>query len=266
MGSIFLEYPWVIQIQSETDPRLGIKVAHVETGNDGDVCNSIITYILLKNKSEPHVIDIGVDEGWWSFFVANIQPSAIIDAFEPNPHSFKNLIPHLEKFPNIRLHNYAISDKCGFLSLTNEAGRSHSRTSLGSGPKRSESEITEVPCITIDRYIRNQHIDLVKLDTEGHDFVILNSLAPFFSNIDAIIFECTVYLSGTTKQECIDKSVKGLIQLKTVYSHMYALSRRGMPQLEDLSYLSENNLHNWCLKMYDVNYQTDILVSKVPIS
>lgn len=241
-------WPWVIEINSPFDPRHGIKVRHIESGNDGDICNSIVTYELLKNKTNPHVIDIGVDEGWWSFFVADLNPSSVIDAFEPNPISFKNLIQYLDDTPQLRLHNFAISNKSGFIPLSLEHGQSNSRCETGS---------IQVPCTTLDRYIKGRNIDMIKIDTEGHDLYILESLHPYLNNIGAILFEFTVYWCGKDKEECISKACDELKYLKRHYKHMYSLSRRGLPTLNEIFNETISDLVNhW----YTGTHQTDILV------
>lgn len=249
-----MNYPWIIKINSPSDPRDGIRVRHIESGNDGDVCNSIITYKLLHECTNPYVIDIGVDEGWWSFFVTTINPSATIDAFEPNPVSFRKLVPYLESTPQLRLHNYAISNICGgFLPFTSDGGQSHSRHSRDQGET--------VPCITLDRYIQTKTVDLIKIDTEGHDLRVLESLRPFIHQIKAIIFECTVYWYGTTREECVCATVLGLAYLKCQYKYIYSLSRRGKPQLAEIDDIA--SFVNWC---YDNRYQTDILVCNTPMN
>lgn len=39
-----MSYPWIIDIDSADDPRKGIKIAHIISGNDGDVCNKPISF------------------------------------------------------------------------------------------------------------------------------------------------------------------------------------------------------------------------------
>lgn len=244
------EYSWIIPIQDENDPRFGIQIRHIKSGNDGDICNSVVTYKLLKNKINPYVIDIGVDEGWWSFFCTEINSSVTIDAFEPNPNSFRELIQYLDSTPQIRLHNYAISNKSGFLPFTLESGMSNSRCTNGT---------VSVPCTTLDRYIKNAKIDLIKIDTEGHDLCILETLHPYIKSINAILFECTVYWYGSTKEECIEKTSKELIYLKQQYMYMHSLSRRGIPpSLTSLA--NDQEIINFVKWSYENKYQTDILV------
>ena len=243
--------PWIIDFNSPSDPRKGIKVGHIESGNDGDVCNSCVTYEILNGLDNKYCIDIGVDEGWWSLFAASINPNCKIEAFEPNPISYNLLLPYLKA--QITLHNLAISDKCGLLPFNAAGGESHSR---------SESK-TSVICTTIDEFIKNKFVNLIKIDTEGHDLKILKTLHYYIDQIKAIIFECSVYWYGSSEEECIQNTIEELLFLKSHYTYMYILSRRGDPLL--ISLLDENDIKQFIMFSYKNKYQVDILVCHSPI-
>jgi len=249
-----MSYPWIIDIDSPNDPRKGIKVAHIISGNDGDVCNSCVTYHLLSGDEPKYCIDIGVDEGWWSFFAASVNPNCKLDAFEPNPVSYKALLPYLVEQNQITLHNLAISDcEGGTIPFTIEGGQSNSR---------SHSEYM-VPCTRLDKYIRKP-VSLIKIDTEGHEMVILKTLRPYLDNIEAIIFEFSVYWYGTSKGECVSAALEELTFLKSHYNYMYVLSRRGNPELYEI--IDDDEIYEFIVESYDLQQQVDIVVSNKPIT
>lgn len=245
---------WIIKIESPFDPRMGIRVRHIESGNDGDVCNSCVTHELLQSSSAPFCMDIGVDEGWWSFFVADHHPRAIIHSFEPNPKSYTAFTHHASNDSRIIPHNVAISDYNGYIQFNCQGGQSHSRNIDG--------ETIAVQCSRIDDYIPAHAIDLVKIDTEGHDITILQTLAPYYNKINSIIFEFTTYWYGSTRDECISRSVDALCALRSAYPHMYILSRRGNPQLIDIHDVDSKHVVE---SLFDSNSQVDILVTRSDI-
>ena len=118
---------WAVIINNNNHLRYGVSVRHIVSGNDGDVCIASVTEALLENKVNPLCVDIGVDQGWWSFFVVDKNSTAKVLAFEPNPISYNNLVPYLTNEPRIELHNVAISNKKGTLPFILEEGQSHSR-------------------------------------------------------------------------------------------------------------------------------------------
>jgi FkbM family methyltransferase len=245
---------WVININAIHDSRLGVKIRHIESGNDGDVCNSIVTHELLNTGKPAYCLDIGVDEGWWSFFVVDTNPLVTINAFEPNPLSYDALLQHLADVPQIKIHNYAISDAVGFLNFECLGGQSHSRGSATS---------IKVPCVSICDYIKDAVVDCIKIDTEGHDLVILKTLHPYLHNIRSIIFEFTVYWNGDDKDTCISRSRDELYHLHGVYKYMYMLSRRGLPQLTLIE--KAEDIDGFVNMLYNKTLQVDILVTNTLI-
>jgi FkbM family methyltransferase len=244
---------WLVPFKSESDPRLGVQIKHILSGNDGDVCNACVTEELLKGYFNAYCIDIGVDEGWWSFFAANCNPLCKIDAFEPNPKSYKALLPYLEGNSQITLHNSAVSDSPGLIPFTAADGESHSR---------SESN-TFVFAVTLDRFVAWKQVHLIKIDTEGHDLKILRSLHPYTDSIMNIIFECSVFWYGNTREECIQTTLNELCFLKNKYKYMYVLSRRGEPYLQLLD--NSGDIVKFVHFAYDKRYQVDILVTHAQI-
>jgi len=242
--------PWVVPFESESNPRYGVKTRHIISANDGDVCISIVTAALLEGVDRPYIIDIGVDEGWWSFFSIDVNPSVTIDAFEPNPVSVANLKPYLETAPQIKLHPFAISDKNGTIPFVLGEGQSHSRT--------SNNELC-VPCVKLEDYILDKHVDLIKIDTEGHDLTILSSIHHLLPQIDTIIFDFSVFWYGDSSESCIARSVEGLKRLFKDYKYMYILSRRQMPPRVDQ--LFEEHVEYFVAYLHKEHDQVDLVVT-----
>jgi len=234
---------WLTNIECD-DPRLGVKIRHIESGNDGDVCIALVTETLLKGVEAPLCIDIGVDMGWWSLFALDTNTTSQVIAFEPNLVSYNVLKAYIEKEPRIALHNLAISDKEGTLPFVIEAGNSNSR---------DESSSFSVKCTTIDKYLERP-VTLMKIDTEGHEIHILQSLRPHMKNIESIIFEFTAYWY-TDLKEATDE----LKRMFTEYTSVYTLNRRGMPSLGKIELKEVDEFIDFCIKN---RYQCDILCTR----
>ena len=234
-------------MEINTDPRYGVKIRHIESSNDGDICIAMITQTLLKNKKNPFCIDIGMDKGWWSFFVLDTNPTSSIIGFEPNPLSYKSLLPYIENETRITVNNIAISDKEGILPFSLKEGESHSRD--------ISSNMT-VPCRPIDSYIKDKTIELMKIDTEGHELFILSTLRPYFKDINIIIFEFSPNWYNN-----VDESIAHLKYLLTVYPVMYVLGRRGRPMI---SPLLTTDIDSFVIESINTNIQFDILCTHEP--
>jgi FkbM family methyltransferase len=130
------------------------------------------------------LFDIGANHGAYAQFLAKLAPNARIFAFEPHPTTFGLLNAHMKPLPGVQSINRAVADKIGQLKLydfrledgSTQASLSESAVALYS------SDIIEhtVECTTIDAFMAEyglDHIDLLKIDTEGHDLSVLMGAA-----------------------------------------------------------------------------------------
>ncbi len=152
---------------------------------------------LIKIFSELRpalVFDVGSNEGDWSAIVARQIPSATIHSFEPVPETFRLFSSRLTSFAaNVVPNNFGLSDAEGTLTVFYDREKSTvaSLTNHFAG-----DNYVELQCHfqTGDSYCREngiETIDLLKIDTEGADFRVLNGFKSMLSNkaIRAIQFE-----------------------------------------------------------------------------
>lgn len=236
---------WVDSYERYGDRRAVI-AGPVHSGNDGDVTNSCVTYLVLQKFKDPFCIDIGCAEGWWTEFVKGIFPTAHILAFEPNPIEFEALQTRWKNQPTIQLLPYAVSNTDGTLSFSLEGEQSHSR---GGGS-------VTIPCVNLNAFLKNP-VAILKLDVEGHELEILESIQEKYSLIHTIVFEFTP--KWYTSKE---RSVQLLKTLSNSYPYAYHLSRRHTIELYPLDLSSPEY---FVQKMLDIQYQTDIIVSQTQI-
>ena len=223
--------------------------------NDGDICNYALTSEIIQSVKTPYVIDIGADKGEWGLHVLKQNPSSRILMFEPNPHSFKELQERIKDISSIMCLNLAVSNKIDTLQLSLEGPNSNSRT----------PSTTVINCVTIEPYI-NEYIDIIKIDTEGHDMIILESLFPYIEKglIGSVVTEYTSYWYGKSIYQCFAKTYNILEKMLTYYKYCYSLSRRGEPKLLEVNIV---NLEHFILFHYNNHIQTDLyFVNTKPIT
>ncbi len=127
---------------------------------------------LLKRGMS--VIDVGAHIGYYSLLSASlVGEEGKVFAFEPEPHNYNELINNisLNDYLNIRAINSAVGDKNGFsdLFIAKTWSGKHSLFQTSSDMKDSIS----VPVVTLDSYIHDGKVDLIKTDTEGNDLKVL---------------------------------------------------------------------------------------------
>lgn len=234
------------------DKRLCVSFNEIESSNDGDTCISCVTNYLLKDLSGAVCVDVGADIGWWGLFCKYIKPTAHVYAFEPNPTSFSILDRHSSN--TFHAFNSAVSNTDGEIHMDFHGSNSNSRGNTGSLVKTVKLDFIFDSVDTVN---------LIKIDTEGHDIIIVNSLEPFFSRIQALIFEFTVYWNGKDTNECIQKSLDALELVFDRYPYVYIASRRSFPKLFRMTY--RDNLMPIVRSLMCFCVQVDIVCSQTAI-
>jgi len=143
----------------------------------------------------PVVFDVGGFRGEWSAAVLERVPQARVFTFEPNTRSFEGIRTRLGDY--VSVHHFAFGAEDGSASLSAPPGLPE----LGSLHVRDlqqidlvVDEIEAVRVKSIDSFCAEQdicHIDLLKLDVEGHELAALQGAAGMLERgaIAAIQFE-----------------------------------------------------------------------------
>lgn len=157
---------------------------------------------------QPIIFDVGANKGQSADFFLSIRPNATITSFEPNPTLFAFLTNKYKKRGNIQVINKGVSSSkqvltfyINKLDLTSSFEKLNVTSKylakkaqvLGVKPSEIISESLDIETICLSDYIEEQniqHIDLLKIDTEGHELKCLNGLFPLNScQIDRIQIE-----------------------------------------------------------------------------
>lgn len=195
---------------------------------------SIENIILELNETKKinNILHIGACLGEEISFYQRLQPKKIY-WFEPNPKLVKELNENVTKQDFISIvFPYAVSNKKGtaeFNIIENTTKTNPGCSSLQNLKIHAElyTDITKVDTcivetINIDEFLRENDLesnfDLISLDTQGHDFEILNS--------SDIIFNAKVIVIETAKVELyegqkVDTEIDALLEAKGYYKNYY---------------------------------------------
>ncbi len=126
------------------------------------------------------LFDIGANHGAYSRLLAKIAPTAKIYAFEPHPGTFAVLQSEISRSPSVEPVNKAVADSVGQFMLydfrTEDGSTQASLSETAVGLYSSDIVEHAVDCTTVDGFMTERgigHIDLLKIDTEGHDLSVL---------------------------------------------------------------------------------------------
>jgi len=161
--------------------------------------NFLKKYLSLRSGSEIVVFDIGAHIGNYSKLVRNFSKKAKIYAFEPNPLTFRKLEENAKSY-NFTAFCLGCGEKDGRFKLydyNNQDATPHATFCKNVIEKihSSPSIETEAGVVRLDNFIANElrikKIDLLKIDTEGYDFMVLKGAQRLICEnaIDIIQFE-----------------------------------------------------------------------------
>jgi FkbM family methyltransferase len=115
------------------------------------------------------VVDAGANIGIYSEFLSRcVGPNGTVHSFEPSPDNFKRLRAATAKLSNVRLNQFAVSDKTGesLLYISEELNVDHRAY-----PKEGETQRTlSIRSTRLDDYFKSgEHVDLIKMDLQGFE-------------------------------------------------------------------------------------------------
>lgn len=146
----------------------------------------------IGQLQNPVVFDVGANIGKWIETVLAIQSSAQIYAFEPSPTTFSKL--QQQPFAHsVSLHNLGLGDEKKSLILY-EYDNQSAHNSLYPRHDKPFHHQTTVEMDTLVNYCATHHINHInylKIDTEGNDYHVLVGAKSLLENeqIDIIQFE-----------------------------------------------------------------------------
>lgn len=133
-------------------------------------------HTIIKSK-EPVFYDVGGNKGDYSLMLNKSFPNSKITTFEPNPNTYKLLQTNIGNKSN--LINKGVGEKEGKLELffdTNDKTSVQASSNpeiLKQIARTSKIESVNIDVITLDQFVKETHIDLLKIDVEGFELEVL---------------------------------------------------------------------------------------------
>lgn len=154
--------------------------------------------LILERVLRPGmtVLDIGCNIGYYALMELRlIGPEGTLIGVEPSAANVelakRNLA--LNGYSDIEIHHKAISDTKGtkelFMSHMSNLNTFHT---TGTGGAHLDGTTSEVDIDTVPGVMAGRHLDLIRMDVEGHEVEVLNGLLPAIEQGDMrpmVIFE-----------------------------------------------------------------------------
>jgi FkbM family methyltransferase len=182
----------------------GVKIVPREVfadGRDAQVLQRVCGAVRM-------IFDVGANVGETVTEYRKAFPTAEIHAFEPDPTAMKELRSRAARLSRITLSDSVVSDHDGDMTfVTSELNN------LSHVAKPGERGLTR-PCIALDTYCGQNgitEIDILKVDTEGHDLKVLDGARSLLD-------------SRRIKTICVEYGFahNGLIHLEDAVDYLFA--------------------------------------------
>lgn len=148
----------------------------------GDHQNLLLDHLITHMKyyyrhyeSPKIVFDVGASFGTFSLIVNYFYPEAQIHAFEMNGRCAEDLRRNCGNKRNITVNNVAIGKSAGLISYSSSDNYPEGSRVVAAKTKKAK----RIPQIRLLDYIKRSgigRIDLIKIDTEGHELKVLQGL------------------------------------------------------------------------------------------
>ncbi len=171
----------------------------------------------LRNIEMHNIFDVGCNIGEWTKMARSFQPISLIHMFEASPFTFQKMLRNVRLDNGIYANSYGLSDSVKEIQFKVVPDNDRVSTSV-LNLTHDNSIVKNALVSTGDFYIRHydiKHIDFLKIDTEGHEYFVLQGFKPQLENqmIACIQFEFG-YVNILTKKLLID-----YYQLLTPYGY-----------------------------------------------
>lgn len=138
------------------------------------------------------VLDIGANVGLFALYVKMNDPEAVIHCYEPVPSTLSLLNENVSSLPGVQVHPYALG-----IETNNSTIQLHRFNTGQNSLKKFDSPDSYcgsvvVPCRSASQEIdelRLDRIDIIKIDTEGCEIEILESLGNRIELADYLLLE-----------------------------------------------------------------------------
>jgi FkbM family methyltransferase len=158
--------------------KMGFRVTHFDSKTLSYLYREIFTrqpYFFRSDNDSPVILDCGANIGMASLYFKWLYPKARVQAFEPDPASYRLLqqtvtLNHLD----VQTHNCALWDQQAeidfFVNPANPGG-----LLMSADVSRSSGHAIKVPACRLSEFIDGT-VDFLKLDVEGAEHRILSDL------------------------------------------------------------------------------------------
>ena len=209
--------------------------------DDNKVFDNIHKHFI--SEKTPLIFDVGAHRGESIERFSSLFPAAEIHAFEPDPEIFKHIDSQHYAGKDIKVHNLGVSSKkgkltffrnlksstSGFHAVNTDSSWAKNRSARhGVSPEQFTAQNIQVNTIDLDTYMSENsidHLNILKLDTQGHEDLVLEGAQSALSRAAIDIIETELILGDAYEKSLQFMDIEKFL-LPAGY-RLYAIDRGG---------------------------------------
>jgi len=138
------------------------------------------------------VVDIGANLGYFAKNFARLTPQGKLICIEPVPHFYEILNQKLRGFSQVELHNVALGNESGTITMAFPESDGMIRTGLPhilrSESDKARFKTQEVRVVQGTELLKHlDKIDYIKCDIEGYEAVVFNEIKPLLERFMPLV-------------------------------------------------------------------------------
>jgi FkbM family methyltransferase len=146
-----------------------------------------------SGQARPKIIlDIGANVGLFALYMKLNEPDAVIHCYEPVPSTLRLLVQNTRSLSGIHVHPYALGNRSGDVAIHLHRSNTGQNSLKQIDGERAYTTTTLVPCRSAGQELDDlnlDRIDVMKIDTEGCELDILESLGQRVERSDYVLLE-----------------------------------------------------------------------------
>lgn len=155
--------------------------------------------IFLNSYDEIQFIDVGCYKGSKIDCIMNINSYSKVIGIEPFVNYYEKLKKKYINKNNVKILNYAISDKNEYKNFYYNNNITD-KEAFSLIKQKKLNKIQKIKCVKLTEILKKKKISIIKIDTEGSEFKILNASKEILKNQRPVFFVETTNL--TYKHVC----------------------------------------------------------------
>jgi FkbM family methyltransferase len=156
------------------------------------------------------VLDVGANIGFYSVLLSElVGENGKVYAFEPDTTNFSFLQKNTAHLKNVVIEKVAVAETDGVIKLYKSESLNVDHQTYDVGESRA---FTEIPCISLDSYMKGAPVNFIKIDVQGFDYYAIKGASKILAANKELSIISEVWPFGLNKASATPQQYISLLK------------------------------------------------------